>query len=124
MTVPLHAPPAGFHIVEMDAIPLAVRKDGLGCLHQAVRFLSPAQVIRYLDNPNAEVAGDALDGRMCVHVPFGGVKIVLDILSRREIPLVILERLDHRRPRLGRDIRGLRQRLDALDYVGVSLGVE
>ena len=108
----------------MDAIPLAVRKDGLGCLRQTVRFLSPAQVIRYLDNPNAEVVGDALDGRMCVHVPFGGVKIVLDILSRREIPLVILERLDHRRPRFGRDVRVLRQRLDTWDHVYVALGIE
>ena len=108
----------------MDAIPLAVRKDGLGCLHQAVRFLSPAQVIRYLDNPNAEVVGDALDGRMCVHVPFGGVKKILNILARREIPLVIFERFDHQRPCLGRDIPVLRQRLDARDDVGVSFGIE
>ena len=61
---------------------------------------------------------------MRVHVPFGGVKIVLDVLPRREIPLVIFERLDYRRPCLGRDIRVLRQRPDARDHVRVSLGVE
>ncbi len=61
---------------------------------------------------------------MRVHVPFGGVKIVLDMLPRREIPLVIFERLDHGRPCPGRDIRVLRQRLDARDHVRVALGVE
>ena len=61
---------------------------------------------------------------MRVHVPFGGSKIVLDILPRREIPLVIFERLDHRRPFLGRDIQVLCKRLDARDDVRVSLGVE
>ena len=108
----------------MEAIPLAVREDGLGRCHQAVRFLSPAQVIRYLNDRNAEAGGDALEGSMRAHVPFGGVKIVLDVLPRREIPLVIFERLDHRRPCPGRDIQVLRQRLDARDHVRVSLGVE
>ena len=61
---------------------------------------------------------------MRVHVPFGGCKTVLDVPARREIPLVIFERLDHRRPCLGRDIRVLRQRLDARDHVRVTLGVE
>ena len=61
---------------------------------------------------------------MRAHVPFGGVKIVLDVLPRREIPLVIIERLDHRRPCPGRDIRVLYQRLDARDDVGVSFGIE
>ena len=66
----------------MGSIPLAVREDGLGRCHQAVRFLSPAQVIRYLNDRNAEVAGDALEGSMRVHVPSGGVKIVLHVLAR------------------------------------------
>ena len=82
----------------MNAIPLAVREDGLGRCQQAIRFLPPAQVIRYLNDPNAEAIGDALEGSMRVHVPFGGVKIVLDVLARREIPLVFFECLDHRRP--------------------------
>ena len=108
----------------MDAIRLAVREDGLGRCHQTVRFLSPSQVIRYLKDRNAEAAGNTLEGSMRAHVPFGGVKIVLDVLPRREVPLVIFERLDHRRPCLGRDIRVLRQRLDARDHVYVALGVE
>ena len=108
----------------MGSIHLAVREDGLGRCRQTVRFLSPAQVIRYLNDPNAEAIGDALEGSMRVHVPFGGVKKVLDILPRREVPLVIFERLDHGRPCLGRDIRVLRQRLNARDHVRVSLGVE
>ena len=49
---------------------------------------------------------------MRVHVPFGGVKKVLDVLPRREVPLVIFERLDYRRPYLGRDIRGLMENPD------------
>ena len=61
---------------------------------------------------------------MRVHVPFGGVKIVLDIFPRREVPLVIFERLEHGRPCPGRDIRVLRQGLDARDHGRVSLGVE
>ena len=108
----------------MDAIPLAVCEDGLGRCRQAVRFLSPAGVIRYLNDRNSEAVGDALEGSMPAHVPFGSVKTVLDILPRREIPLVIFERLDHRRPFLGRDIRVLRKRLDARDHVHVALGVE
>ena len=108
----------------MGSIPLPVREDGLGRCQQTVRFLSPAQVIRYLNDRNAEAAGDALEGSMRVHVPFGGVKTVLDMLPRREIPLVIFERLDHRRPCPGRDIRVLHQRLDARDHGRVSLGVE
>ena len=35
---------------------------------------------------------------MRVHVPFGGAKKILNILARREIPLVIFERLDHQSP--------------------------
>ena len=108
----------------MDAIRLAVHEDGLGRCHQTVRFLSPARVIRYLNDRNAEAGGDAVEGSMRAHVPFGGVKTVLDILPRREIPLVIFERLDHRRPFLGRDIRVLYKRLDARDHVRASLGVE
>ena len=108
----------------MDAIRLAVREDGLGRFRQTVRFLPPAQVIRYLNDPNAEAIGDALEGSMRVHVPFGGVKIVLDVLARREIPLVFFECLNHRRPCLGRDIRVLRQRLNTWDHVHVALGVE
>ena len=108
----------------MGSIRLAVREDGLGRCQQAVRFLPPAQVIRYLNDRNAEAVGHALEGSMRVHVPFGGVKTVLDMLPRREIPLVIFERLDHRRPCLGRDIRVLHQRLDARDHGRVSLGVE
>ena len=108
----------------MEAIHLAVREDGLGRCRQTVRFLSPAQVIRYLTDRNAEAVGDALEGSMRVHVPFGGVKIVLDMLPRREIPLVIFERFDHQRPCLGRDIRVLRQRLDTRDHVRVSFGIE
>ena len=114
----------GFHIVEMDAIRLAVREDGLGRCRQAVCFPPPAQVIRYLNDPNAEAIGDALQGSMRVHVPFDGIKVVLDILSRREIPLVIFERLDHWRPCLGRDLPVLRQRPEARDHVRVSLAIE
>ena len=73
----------------MDAIPLAVREDDLGSFHQPVRLKSPAQVIRYVNDPNAEAIGDALEGSTRVHVPFGGVKIVLDIFPCREVPLVI-----------------------------------
>ena len=72
----------------------------------------------------AEAVGDALEGSMRVHVPYGGVKIALNVFPRREIPLVIFERLDHRRPCLGRDIPVLRQRLDARDHVRVSFGIE
>ena len=108
----------------MDAIPLAIAKDGLGCCRQAVCFLSPAQVIRYLNDPNAEAIGDALEGSMRVHVPFGGVKIVLDIFPCRKIPLVIFKRLDQWCPCFGRDLPVLRQRLNARDDVGVPLGVE
>ena len=103
----------------MDAIRLIVREDGLGRCHQTVRLLSPAQVIRYLNDRYAEAIGDALEGSMRVHVPYGGVKMVLEVLPRREIPLVISERFDHRRPCLGRDIRVLRQRLDTRDHVRV-----
>ena len=46
----------------MDAIRPAVRKDGLGRFRQTVRFPPPAQVIRYLNDPNAEAIGDALEG--------------------------------------------------------------
>ena len=92
----------------MDAIPLAVREDGFGRCRQAVCFLSPAQVIRYLNDRNAEAVGHALEGSMRAHVPFGGVNIVLDVLPRREVPLVIFECLDHGRPRFGRDIQVLR----------------
>ena len=108
----------------MGPIRLAVREDDLGCFRQTARFLPPAQVVRYLNDRNAEAIGDALEGSMRVHVPFGGCKIVLDVFARREIPLVILERLDHRRPCLGRDIRVLRQRLNTRDHVYVALGVE
>ena len=108
----------------MGSIPLPVREDGLGRCQQAVRFLSPTQVIRYLNDRNAEAVGDAPEGSMRADVPFGGVKTVLDMLPRREIPLVIFERLDHRRPCLGRDIRVLHQRLDARDHGRVSLGIE
>ena len=72
----------GFHIVEMDAIRLAVAKDGLGRCRQAVCFLSPAQVIRYLNDPNAEAIGDALEGSMRLHVPFDGIKVILHVLAR------------------------------------------
>ena len=108
----------------MGSIPRAVREDGLGRCRQTVRFLSPAQVIRYLNDPNAEAIGDALEGSMRADVPFGGVKIVLDILPRREVPLVIFERLVHGRPCPGRDIQVLRQRLNTWDHVYVALGVE
>ena len=114
----------GFHIAEMGAIRIAVAKDGLGCLHQAVRFLSPAHVIRYLNDPNAETIGDALEGSMRVHVPFRGCNVVLNVPARSEIPLVIFERLDHGRPCLGRDIHVLHQCLDARDDVRVSFCVE
>ena len=67
---------------------------GLGRCHQTVRFLSPTQVIRYLNDRNAEAVGHALEGSMRAHVPFGGVKTVLDMLLCREIPLMIFERLD------------------------------
>ena len=66
----------------MGSIPLAVCEDGRGHCHQAVRFLSPTQVIRYVNDRNAEVASDALEGSMRVHVPFGGAKIVLHVLAR------------------------------------------
>ena len=122
--VPLYPRVTGFHIVEMDAIRLAAAKDGLGRCRQAVCFLSPAQVIRYLNDPNAEAIGDALEGSMRLHVPFDGIKVILHVLARREIPLVIFEGLDHWRPCLGWDIQVLRQRLDARDDVGVPLGVE
>ena len=108
----------------MGSISLAIAKDGLGRCRQAVCFLSPAQVIRYLNDSNAEAIGDALEGGMRVHVPFGGAKIVLNVPARREIPLMIFERLDHWRPCLDWDIRVLRQRLNARDDVGVPLGVE
>ena len=54
---------------------------------QTVRFLPPAQVIRYLNDRNAEAVGDALEGSMRVHVPFGGVKTVLDVLGAPRDPV-------------------------------------
>ena len=66
----------------MDAIGLVVREDSLGRCHQTVRFLFPAQVIRYLNDRYAEAIGDALEGSMRVHVPSGDVKMVLDVLAR------------------------------------------
>ena len=35
------------------------------------------------------MSADALERSMRVHVPFGGVKMVLDVLPRRDILLVI-----------------------------------
>ena len=66
----------------------------------------------------------ALEGSIRLHVPFGGVEIVLDVLARREIPLVVFERLDHWPPCLDWDIRGLRKRLNARDDIRVSFCVE
>ena len=65
----------------MDGITLAISKDGFGRCRQAVRFLSPAQVIRYLNDPNAEAIGDALEGSIRIHVPFDGIKVILHVLA-------------------------------------------
>ena len=103
----------------MDAIPLALREDDLGRFRQTVCLLSPAQVIRYVNDRYAEVIGDALEGSMRAHVPFGSVKVVLEVLPRREISLVSFECLDHRRSCLGWNIRVLRQLPDAAIRVSV-----
>ena len=111
-------------VIEMHTVGLFVREDGLTRRHQALRFLSPIRIIRYLGDRNTEALRRALKHGVIAHVPFGRVEIVRDVFPRREIPLVIFERPDHRRPCLGRDIPVIRERLHARHHVRIPLGVE
>ena len=42
-------------------------------------------MIRYLNDPNAEAIGDALEGNMHLHVPFEGIKVTLQFQKDRSI---------------------------------------
>ena len=96
-----------------------------GRCRQAVCFLSPTQVIRYLNDRNAEVVDCATEGSIRVHVPFGGSEIWSSTYFRAERSRWCFSSASIiGRPFLGRDIQVLCKRLDAWDHVRVSLGVE
>ena len=95
----------------MHTVGLLVRENGLTRRRQALRFLPPIRIIRYLGDRNIGALRRALKAGEIAHVPFGRVKIVRDVFPRREIPLVIFERPDHRRPCLGRDILSTAERI-------------
>ena len=110
---PIQACIADRDVIEMHTVGLFIREDSLTRRRQAIRFLSPIRMIRYLGDRNIEALRRALKGGVIAHVPFGRIKIVRDVFPRREIPLVIFERPDQGRPCLGQDIPVIRERLHA-----------
>ena len=108
----------------MHTVGLLVREDNLTRRRQALRFLPPIRMIRYLGYWNIETLRRALKGGVIAHVPFSRVEIVRDVFARREIPLMIFERPDHGSPCLGGDILVIRERLHARHQFRIPLGVE
>ena len=120
---PFQACVADQDVIEMHTVGLFIGEDSLTRRHQAVRFLSPIRMIRYLGDRNIEALRRALKGGVIAPVPFGRVKIVRDVFPRQEIPLVIFERPDHGRPCLGRDIPVIRERLHARHHALSCIGI-
>ena len=89
---------------------LHVRENGLARRNQAVVLPSPVRVIGNLGHFHVELFGQAFHGVVFFYMPVHLVQVILDMFTRREITLVILQNLHHGRPCYGRDIRVLRQR--------------
>ena len=111
-------------VVEVGATGLAVREDGPARFHQPLGLASPASVLRRLGDRHVGLGRRVAESVTPLHVPVGTGEEVLDLLPRRELALVILERPDHGLAPCGRDVRVLRERPDARDQLGIAAGVE
>ena len=117
---PFHACFADQDVIEMGTVGLHVRENGITRGLQSAGLLPPVRIIRNLRHLHVEFFGQAFHGVVFLYMPVHLVQVVLDMFTRREITLVILQNLHHGHPCYGRDIRVLCEGPDARDHVRIS----
>ena len=79
----------------MGTVGLHVRENGLARRCQAVVLLSPVRIVGDIAHLHVELFGQAFHGVVFLYVPVHLVQVILDMFTRREVTLVILQNLDH-----------------------------